>query len=72
MVMIRVSAEYDPEASVWVAESNDIPLITEADTVEALHRKLPGMVADLIDGDIGSEVKIDLVTHSSFRMSKVA
>jgi hypothetical protein len=72
MVMIRVSAEYDPEAAVWVAESEDIPLITEADTVEALHRKLPGMVADLYEGDRGSEVKIDLVTHSSVRVPKVA
>jgi len=36
MRTIRISAEYDPEASVWVAESDDIPLITEAETIEAL------------------------------------
>jgi hypothetical protein len=50
MLTIRVSAEYDPEASVWVAQSDDIGLATEADSIEALRAKLPGMIADLIDG----------------------
>ena len=50
MRTIRISAEYDPEASVWVAESDDIPLITEAETIEALRAKLPGMISDLIEG----------------------
>lgn len=67
MVMIRVSAEYDPEASVWVAESSDIPLITEADSVEALRQKLPGMVFDLMDAP-ETDVQIDLVTHSLERV----
>jgi hypothetical protein len=61
---IRISAEYDPEASVWVAQSDDIPLVTEADTVDALRAKLPGMISDLIDGVAGNIV-IDLTTHSS-------
>lgn len=63
MRTIRVNAEYDPEASVWVAESDDLPLITEADTVEALRAKLPGMISDLIEGESG--VVIELTTHSS-------
>lgn len=63
MRTIRVNAEYDSEASVWVAESDDLPLITEADTVEALRAKLPGMISDLIEGESG--VVIELTTHSS-------
>ena len=32
---ITVNAEWDPEAKVWVATSDDVPgLITEANTVE--------------------------------------
>jgi len=64
MRTIRINAEYDPEASVWVAESDDIPLITEADTVEALRAKLPGMISDLIEGD-SRDFIIDLTTHST-------
>jgi Domain of unknown function (DUF1902) len=62
MRTIRISAEYDPEAGVWFAESDDIPLVTEAETIEALQAKLPGMIADLIEDH---SVKIDLVAHSS-------
>ena len=64
MLTIRISAEYDPEASVWVAQSDDIPLITEADTVDALRAKLPGMVFDLVEGN-PSGVIIELTAHSS-------
>jgi Domain of unknown function (DUF1902) len=60
---IRISAEYDPEAGVWVAESADIPLITEADTIEALRAKLPGLIFDLIEGE--SDVVVELTAHSS-------
>src|ERR1700721_2362042 len=49
MLTIRIRAEYDPEASVWVAQSDDIPLVTEAETVDALRAKLPGMISDLIE-----------------------
>ena len=63
MRTIRISAEYDPEAEVWVAQSDDIPLITEADTVDALRAKLPGMISDLIEGE--TNVIFDLTAHSS-------
>ena len=44
----RVTALWDPEASVWVAESEDVPgLVTEADTVEQLVAKLRVMVPEL-------------------------
>ena len=40
MLTIRIRAEYDPEASVWVGQSDDIPLVTEAETVDALKPAL--------------------------------
>jgi hypothetical protein len=64
MLTIRIRAEYDPEASVWVAQSDDIPLVTEAETVDALRAKLPGMISDLIEGHPAG-VKIELTAHSS-------
>lgn len=51
MRTIRITAEYDSEASVWVAQSDDIGLATEAPTIETLRAKLPGMIFDLISDD---------------------
>ena len=57
--VISVEASWDPEAKVWVAESNDIPLVTEAPTVEALLAKLPGIIQDLLkDQAPGQEVEV--------------
>ena len=64
MRMIRVSAEYDAEAEVWVATSDDIGLVTEAPTIEALRAKLPGMIFDLLDAP-PAQVTVDLTAHSS-------
>ena len=42
---IVVHADWDPEASVWVATTSDLRgLVTEAETIEALRAKLPGMI----------------------------
>ncbi len=47
---IRVTAVWDDEAKVWVAESDDVPgLITEADTVSALVQKLKVLIPELLD-----------------------
>ena len=47
---IVVHADWDPEASVWVATTQDLRgLVTEADTIEALRAKLPGMILDLLE-----------------------
>ena len=49
---ITVNAEWDPEAKVWVATSDDVPgLITEAETVEALAEKLSVMVPELLEAN---------------------
>jgi Domain of unknown function (DUF1902) len=42
-----VTARFDPEAKVWVAESEQIGIATEAPTLDALVNKLPGMIWDL-------------------------
>jgi predicted RNase H-like HicB family nuclease len=47
---IVVHADWDPEAEVWVATTQDLRgLVTEAETVEALRAKLPGMILDLLE-----------------------
>ena len=54
---LYVHADWDAEAGVWVATSNDVPgLATEADTVEALLAKLETMIPDLLEAN-GSRVE---------------
>jgi len=67
---ITVKAEWDPEAKVWVATSDDVAgLITEADTVEALAEKLSVMIPELLEangimtGGAAREVPISLIAH---------
>lgn len=46
---LYVHAEWDAEAGVWVATSNDVPgLATESATVEALVSKLEAMIPELL------------------------
>ena len=45
-----IRAEWDAEARVWVATSDDVPgLSTEADTLDALSEKLETLVPDLLE-----------------------
>jgi hypothetical protein len=53
--VINILANWDPEAKVWVAESDDIPLVTEASTVEALLAKLPSIIQDLMEDEADSK-----------------
>ena len=49
---IVVRAVWDGEAGVWVASSEDIAgLAVEAETIEALQRKIPPVIEDLIEMD---------------------
>ena len=49
---IKVEAFWDEEAQVWVASSNDVPgLITEADTMEHLMRKLKIVIPELLQAN---------------------
>ena len=47
---INVRAEWDDDAKVWVASSNDVPgLITEASTSKELEEKLQLMIPELME-----------------------
>ncbi|MCF6210120.1 MAG: DUF1902 domain-containing protein [Gammaproteobacteria bacterium] len=54
-----IRAEWDAEASVWVATSDDVPgLITEAETCDALVKKLQVMIPELLEAN-GATVDSD-------------
>ena len=65
-----VSAFWDKEAQVWVAESESVPgLATEAETLEALTQKLRRLVPELLqlnriieDTSVG-EIEIEITSH---------
>jgi predicted RNase H-like HicB family nuclease len=49
MSSYQVNAEWDGEAKVWVASSDDVPgLATGADTLEALIEKLKIVIPELL------------------------
>ena len=70
---IVVRAEWDSEASVWVASSSDIDgLSVEAETVEALNVKVLAAIADLIelngiDSDL-AEIPVHLLAEQFSRV----
>jgi predicted RNase H-like HicB family nuclease len=48
----HVQADWDPEAGVWVATSDDVPgLATEADTIEGLTQRLRGLIPELLEAN---------------------
>ena len=50
LFVLTVRAEWDSEAGVWVAESDDVPgLVTEADTLERLVERLRVLVPELLE-----------------------
>jgi hypothetical protein len=62
---IVVDAFWDDEAKVWVASSREkIGLATEADTIEALQRKLAVIVPDLLGEDHEGPFEIELIARS--------
>lgn len=65
--VLFVRAEWDDEAAVWVATSDDVPgLATEAETLEALSAKLEVMVPELLDANgcqDGPEVPFELLAR---------
>lgn len=68
--VLFVRAEWDDEAGVWVATSDDVPgLATEADTLEALSAKLDAMVPELLDANgypDDGEVPFELLARKFF------
>ena len=68
---IVVTADWDPEAGVWVATTRDLRgLVTEAETIEALRAKLPGMILDLLEQEGISELpaSIEIIARVSDRL----
>ncbi len=52
MKALFVRAEWDDEAEVWVATSDDVPgLVAEADTTEALLAKLHILIPELLEAN---------------------
>jgi hypothetical protein len=71
--VIVVKATYDDEAGVWFTESADIHgLRIEATTLEALIKRIPGAIQDLLadngDGENDRDVPIELIAHASTRV----
>ena len=65
---IIVHADWDPEASVWVATTQDLRgLVTEAELIEALRAKLPGMILDLLEESGVSDLpaSIEVIARAS-------
>jgi predicted RNase H-like HicB family nuclease len=51
-VTYHVEADWDAEAAVWVATSEDVPgLATEAGTIESLTDKLKVMIPELLEAN---------------------
>ena len=68
---IVVHADWDPEASVWVATTTDLKgLVTEAATIEALRSKLPGIILDLLEeyGISDLPPSIEIIARASDRL----
>ena len=52
MKSLFIRAEWDEEARVWVATSDDVPgLVAEAETEEALLAKLHVLIPELLDAN---------------------
>ena len=65
---IVIHADWDPEAGVWVATTQDVRgLVTEAESIEALRAKLPGMLLDLLEESGKSDLpaSIEIVARAS-------
>jgi hypothetical protein len=62
-----VRAEWDEEASVWVATSDDVPgLATEEANMEALIEKLKVIIPELLEANgirIDQEVPFEVMTR---------
>lgn len=70
-----VRADWDAEAEVWVAFSDEVPgLATEATTIEALIEKLRTLIPELLaanhleTGIRGREISFEIVGHRRERL----
>lgn len=65
--VLFIRADWDEEASVWVATSDDVPgLATEAATLERLSSKLESLIPELLDANgsrDGPDVPFELLAR---------
>ncbi len=65
--ILFIRAEWDEEAGVWVATSDDVPgLVTESASLDELSAKLAVMVPELLDANgypDGPEVPFELLAR---------
>ena len=69
--LIVIHADWDPEAAVWVATTQDVRgLVTEAASIEALRAKLPGMIIDMLEETGVSDLpaSIEIIARASDRL----
>lgn len=65
---ILVRADWDPEAKVYVATSDDVPgLVAEAATPDALHDKLIVLIPELLELNASTGPDEDSPFHSADR-----
>ena len=72
---VVVHADWDPEAAVWVATTRDVNgLVTEAESIEQLRAKLPGMILDLLEENGITDVpaSIEIIARASDRLDAAA
>jgi predicted RNase H-like HicB family nuclease len=73
---LYVHAEWDQEASIWVAESRDVPgLATEATTIEALIEKLEVLIPELLEANglpTGDSMQFELLARRFDRIRSAA
>jgi len=65
---IVIHADWDADAGVRVATTSDLRgLVTEAETIEALRAKLPGMIHDLLEeyGISDLPASIEIIARAS-------
>jgi predicted RNase H-like HicB family nuclease len=74
-----VRCEWDPEAEVWVASSDDVPgLATGADTLDALIGKLKVVIPELLEAngllssDDVNDIPFDVIAERHERAPRAA
>ncbi len=74
-----VRCEWDPEAMVWVASSDDVPgLATGADTLDALVDKLKVVIPELLEAngllnsDDTGDIPFDVIAERHERAPRAA
>ncbi len=65
--MLEIRAEWDDEAQVWVATSDDVPgLVTEAPSIEALVDRLRAIIPELMElnrGIVGQRFEFHITSE---------